>query len=240
MLLLAKLAFKMCLTCTKESLELRLVISIIEMKSDLRNNGDGLPQAGQVDALDVLAGDEYLPRLRLEEAEQHAHHGRLAATKGCERPGGKPGIMQKQGRSTHPLPEPPTMPIFLPGGMLKFSPVKMGLPLMYLKLTSRNSISAVAADTCNAGALAFSCGQPSALQPLCSGQTRSESGDGSDLDPGLHRHERKHGLHVDERLPHFAVHRAQETQRDRQLEQQPVHHHQVAHCHMAWRRTTGS
>lgn len=53
------------------------------------------------------------------------------------------------------------------------------------------------------------------------------------LDPGLHGHECEHGLHVDERLADLAVHGAQEAQRDGQLEQQAVHHHQVAHRHLA-------
>lgn len=53
------------------------------------------------------------------------------------------------------------------------------------------------------------------------------------LYPGLHRHQSEHGLHVDEGLPHLPVHRAQEAQRDGELEQQTVHHHQIAHRHAA-------
>ena len=46
---------------------------------------------------------------------------------------------------------------------------------------------------------------------------------GADLDTALDVKEPKHGLHVDDGLPYFAVHGAQEVQGNRQLEQQSVH-----------------
>ena len=56
----------------------------------------------------------------------------------------------------------------------------------------------------------------------------------TDLDLGLDIEQGEHGLHVDERLPQLPVHGAEEVERDRELEEQPVHHDQVTHRHVAW------
>ena len=41
----------------------------------------------------------------------------------------------------------------------------------------------------------------------------------------------EHALHVDEGLSNVAVDRPEKIQGHRQLKQEAVHHHQVAHCH---------
>ena len=43
-------------------------------------------------------------------------------------------------------------------------------------------------------------------------------------------------LHVDQRLPDVAVHRAQEVERDGELKKQAIDHHQVADRHRAWEK----
>jgi len=45
--------------------------------------------------------------------------------------------------------------------------------------------------------------------------------------------QREHGLHVQQRLLRLPVHGAQEVERQRQLEQEPVYEHHVAHGHGA-------
>ena len=57
------------------------------------------------------------------------------------------------------------------------------------------------------------------------------------LNAGVHIKQVKHVLHVDERLSDVAVHRPQEVERERQLEQEPVNHHQVSNSHTACGQT---
>lgn len=48
--------------------------------------------------------------------------------------------------------------------------------------------------------------------------------------------EGEHSLHVDEGLTHLPVHRPQEIKRQRELEQQTVHHHQISHRQVSWKK----
>ena len=55
----------------------------------------------------------------------------------------------------------------------------------------------------------------------------------------MHAEEVEHGLHVYEGLSDVPVDRAQEVEWDGQLEQQPIHHHQVTHSHGTWGKGEG-
>jgi len=54
---------------------------------------------------------------------------------------------------------------------------------------------------------------------------------------GVKLEEAKHSLHVNKGLPRLTVDGAEKIERNGQLEQQTVHHHQITHRHCSYTRT---
>lgn len=62
----------------------------------------------------------------------------------------------------------------------------------------------------------------------------------SHLDLGVDVEEGEESVHVYQGLPGLSVHRAEEVEREGELEEQAVHHHQVSHGHRACATATAA